>query len=96
MSETFNHKADNKRITKNTLVLYIRTGLVLFVSLYISRILLNNLGINDYGIYNVVGSIVVLFSFLSNSLSQAIQRFISFHLGKDDNKSFDSVKIRTG
>ena len=86
MSETFNHKADNKRITKNTLVLYIRTGLVLFVSLYISRILLNNLGINDYGIYNVVGSIVVLFSFLSNSLSQAIQRFISFHLGKDDNK----------
>lgn len=75
------HLEDNKRLAKNTIVLYFRTIIVMFVSLYVSRIILTALGVNDYGIYNVVGSIVVLFSFLSRALVQASQRFITFELG---------------
>ena len=75
---------NNKRIAKNTLMLYIRMFLVMGVNLYTSRIILNALGINDYGIYNVVGGIVSLFSIISGSLSSAISRFITFELGTGD------------
>ena len=58
------YTSENKRIAKNTLALYARTIIVMVVSLYVSRVLLDKLGVDDYGVYNVVGSIVVLFSFL--------------------------------
>lgn len=74
----------NKRIAKNTFALYIRTGLVMCVSLFTSRIILRSLGVVDYGIYNVVGGIVSMFSVVSSSLSLSISRFITVALGKND------------
>lgn len=76
--------ANNKRIAKNTLFLYLRMLLVMGVSLYTSRIILNVLGIEDYGIYNVVGGLASSFVFFSSSLSNATQRFLNFELGKNN------------
>lgn len=75
---------NNKRIAKNTLLLYIRMFIMLIVGLYTSRVVLNILGVTDYGIYNIIGGVVVLFSFLNNALISATQRFLNFYLGKDD------------
>ena len=75
---------NNKRIAKNALMLYARMLLLMLIGLYTSRVILNTLGIEDYGIYNVVGGIVVMFSFLSNSLSTASSRFITYDIGIGD------------
>lgn len=75
---------NNKRIAKNTLFLYFRTFLIMLISLYTSRVVLNVLGVEDYGIYNVVGGVVAMFTVISGSLSSAISRFITFELGKGD------------
>ena len=75
---------NNKRIAKNTIFLYIRMIFMMAVSLYTSRVILNTLGVTDYGIYNVVGGFVAMFAVLSGSLSSAISRFITFELGKGD------------
>ena len=73
---------NNKRIAKNTLLLYVRMLFTMAVSLFTSRVILNTLGVQDYGINNVVGGIVTMFSVLSGSLSSSISRFITFELGK--------------
>ena len=73
---------NNKRIAKNTLLLYFRTIFIMFISLYTRRIVLNALGVENYGIYNVVGGVVAMFSLISGSLSSSISRFITFELGK--------------
>ena len=73
---------NNERIAKNTIMLYIRMLCIMGVSLYTSRVVLQLLGVVDYGIYNVVGGIVAMFSFLSNSMANATQRFLSYELGK--------------
>lgn len=83
MSEEL-YVANNKRIAKNTLYLYFRMLLTMGVSLYTSRIVLDTLGVDDYGIYNIVGGVVVLFSFINSSLTSATQRFLNFELGKED------------
>lgn len=75
---------NNKRIAKNTGILYIRMLFTMVVSLYTSRIILNTLGVEDFGIYNVVGGVVMIFSFLTSSMSNAILRFLSFEIGKKD------------
>ena len=62
---------DQKRIAKNTLLLYVRLGLVVLVSLYTSRVVLDALGDVDFGIYNAVGGVVLMFSFLSNTMATA-------------------------
>ena len=62
-----NQYQNNKRIAKNTLLLYVRMLLLMVISLYTSRVILNALGVDDYGIYNVVGGIVVLLAFLNNA-----------------------------
>ncbi|HHX70459.1 MAG TPA: lipopolysaccharide biosynthesis protein, partial [Gallicola sp.] len=82
---------DNKRLAKNTFFLYFRTAVVMLISLYISRVVLDVLGVVDYGIYNVVGSIVVLFSFLNSAMTQASQRFITFELGKKEKAQLQKV-----
>lgn len=74
--------SDNKRLAKNTILLYGRTIIVMFVSLYVSRLILNILGVSDYGVYNAVGGMVGMFALISNSLVAATQRYISFELGK--------------
>lgn len=90
-----NSAANNKQIAKNTLLLYFRMLLTMVVSLYTSRIVLNALGVEDFGIYNVVGGVVAMFSLLSGSLSTAISRFITYELGKGEqgnlNKIFSSA-----
>lgn len=78
------HNSNNKRIAQNTLLLYCRMLLLMLISLYTSRVILNALGVEDYGIYNVVGGVVSMFSILSGSLSAAISRYITFELGKGD------------
>ncbi len=75
---------NNKRIAKNTLMLYFRMLLTMAVSLFTVRVVPKTLGVMDYGIYNVVGGIVVMFSFLSGSMASASQRFFAFELGKND------------
>lgn len=74
--------ANNKRIAKNTMFLYFRMMLIMGVTLYTSRIVLKTLGIEDFGIYNVVGGIVTMFTFLNGSLGAATSRYITFELGK--------------
>lgn len=75
---------NNKRIIKNSLLLYFRMFLTMAVSLYTSRVVLNILGVEDYGIYNVVGGVVTMLSFLNNSLSGASSRFLTVELGKKE------------
>ena len=75
--------SDNKRIAKNTIYLYIRTIIVLFISLYTSRVVLQVLGANDLGIYNVVGGIIALMSFFQAAQTKATSRFITYELGKN-------------
>ena len=82
---------NNKRIAKNTLLLYFRMLLLMVVSLYTSRVTLAALGVEDYGIYNVVGGVVAMFSMLSGSLSAAISRFITFELGRGDKERLKTV-----
>jgi O-antigen/teichoic acid export membrane protein len=72
------------RIVKNTLALYFRHILIMLVSLYTVRVVLNTLGAEDYGIYNVVAGVVTMFSFLSGSLATASQRYFAFELGRSD------------
>ena len=75
---------NTRRIAKNTVMLYIRMLLIMAVTLYTSRVVLNVLGVEDFGIYNVVGGIVVMFSFLNGAMATSTQRFLSFSLGKND------------
>lgn len=75
---------NNKRIAKNTLLLYVRMLVLMLISLYTSRVILNALGVEDYGIYNVVGGFVLMFSVISGSLSNAVSRFITIEVGKGD------------
>ena len=74
--------SDNRRIAKNTVFLYFRMLLVMGVNLYTSRVVLKALGFEDYGLYNVVGGIVAMFTFLNGSLGSATSRYITFELGK--------------
>ncbi|MFI3315313.1 MAG: lipopolysaccharide biosynthesis protein [Rikenellaceae bacterium] len=74
----------NRRIVKNTLMLYVRTLISMLVGLYTSRIILGALGVEDFGIQNVLGGVVGMFSLISSSLSSSISRFITFELGKND------------
>ena len=76
--------ANNKRIAKNTLLLYIRMLFLMAVSLYTSRVVLQALGVQDFGIYNVVGGVVAMFGFLNAAMSSSTQRYLTFELGRGD------------
>ena len=73
--------ANNKRIARNTLLLYMRMLLIMAVQLYTSRVVLNTLGVVDYGLYNVVGGIVTMFAFLDSAMVTSTQRYLTFELG---------------
>lgn len=88
---------DNKRIAKNTLLLYLRMLITMTVSLYTSRVVLATLGIQDYGIYGVVGGVVTMFSFLNYAMSNGTQRFLTYELGRGEEgqlKKVFSMSIR--
>lgn len=89
-------ESSNKLIAKNTLLLYLRMIVVMLVTLYTSRLVLATLGVEDYGIYQVVGGLVGMFTILSGSLSVSTSRFLTFALGKGDfaelKKTFATVR----
>ena len=74
----------NKRIAKNTLFLYVRMLLVMGVSVFTSRVILQTLGVEDYGIYNAVGGIVAVIGVLNGALSSSTSRFLAYELGMKD------------
>lgn len=76
------HLENTKRIAKNTGLLYVRTIVMMLISLYTSRIVLEALGVDNYGVNNVVGGVVGMFSIISGSLSGSISRFLTFALGE--------------
>lgn len=84
-------ESDNKRIAKNTVFLYIRMGISMVISLYTSRVILQILGVTDLGIYNVVGGITSIFSWLSGSLTNSTQRFLNFEIGSNNDKHLNNV-----
>lgn len=75
---------NNKRIAKNTILLYLRMFFTMAVTLYTSRVVLKVLGIDDYGLFNVVGGIIAMFGFLNSAMSSATQRYLTFELGRGD------------
>lgn len=81
MSDTL---SNNSRIAKNTIFLYFRMFITMAVSLYASRVVLNTLGVEDFGIYNVVGGVVGMFGFLNTAMARSTQRFLTFELGKTE------------
>lgn len=83
--------SNNKRVAKNTLFLYFRMILIMLVTLYTSRVILAQLGISDYGVYNVVGGVVTMFAFLNNCMTTSTQRFMTFELGRGDIKRLKDV-----
>lgn len=82
---------DKKVMAKNTFMLYGRMLLIMFVTFYTSRMVLNTLGVYDFGLYSIVGSIIVLFSFIQNVSALATQRFLSVGIGRNDHKWTNSV-----
>ena len=80
-----------KTIAKNTLMLYVRMIFLLFVGFYTSRVVLDSLGENDYGIYGVVGGVVAMFSIISGALNSAVSRFITFEMGKGEKADLNKV-----
>ncbi len=84
-------KSENSRLVKNTLFLYLRTIVVLVVSLYTSRVVLKSLGVEDYGIYNVVGGLVSMFVFINGAMSAATMRFLTIELGRNDKDRLNVV-----
>ena len=83
-------QSNSKRIAKNTMFMYVRMAIVLIIALYSSRILLRNLGIEDYGTYSLVGSIVAMVSMFKPTFASAIQRFMNYEMGK---KRYDRIQL---
>ncbi len=91
MQVSFSQVQNNKRIAKNALLLSVRLLITMLVSLYTSRVILRTLGVEDYGVYNVVAGFVSMFSLLTGSLSSAISRFLTYTLGKGDQEKLKRV-----
>lgn len=81
-----NFSSNNKRIAKNTLLLYFRQLLIMVVSLYTSRVVLQTLGVTDFGIFNVVGGMVTMFSFLMSTMASASQRYLSYDMASGNDE----------
>ena len=83
--------ADNKRMARNTIFLYLRSFVSMVISLYTSRKILEILGVDDFGILNVVGGVIAMFTFLSGSMSVATQRFLTYELGRGEGGDYKHV-----
>lgn len=82
---------NNKRVAKNTIMLYCRMFIMVLVTLYTSRVVLQTLGVEDYGIYNVVGGIVSMMGIVNSALVIATQRFIMYELGKGNQEQLGKI-----
>ena len=89
MEATNSHKG--RMIAKNTLMLYVRMIFLFLVGFYTSRVVLDSLGENDYGIYGVVGGVVAMFSIISGALNSAVTRFLTFEMGKGEKADLNKV-----
>ena len=83
--------ANNKRIAKNTLMLYIRMLFSMIVSLFTSRVVLQTLGVEDYGIFNVVGGVITMFTFINAAMVSSTQRYLNFELARGNSQKLKSV-----
>ena len=86
-----NTTSANKRIAKNTMLLYFRMFIIMGVSLFTSRVILRTLGVDDYGIYNVVSGFVSMFSFINSAMTSATQRYITYAIGEGDCNQINKV-----
>jgi O-antigen/teichoic acid export membrane protein len=91
MSSNANNVSNNKRIAKNTLIMYIRMLLVMAITLITVRFVLKTLGVEDYGIYNVVAGFVVSMSFISSSMQMATQRFYAYSIGEHNTEKLQKT-----
>lgn len=82
---------DARKIAGNTITMYIRTLVTMIIALYTSRVILKNLGVVDFGVYNIVGGVVTLLSVFTNSLNKVSVRFISYEIGKQEERDIQSV-----
>jgi O-antigen/teichoic acid export membrane protein len=82
---------NSKKIAKNTLTLYIRQAITMFISFFTVRVTLEQLGVQDYGLNNLVGSIVSMFSFINGSMGTAVQRFYSYEIGRENNEKLKKI-----
>lgn len=89
--ESTRYQSSTKRIAKNTLMLYFRQILIMLVSLYTVRVVLNTLGAEDYGIYNVVAGVITMFSFLSGAMATASQRYFAFEMGRGNEEGLQKI-----
>lgn len=81
----------NKRIAKNTITLYIRMGITMLISFFTTRITLEVLGVDDYGLNNVVASLVTMFGFINGSMGTAVQRFFSLEIGENKGSGLSKI-----
>ena len=88
MSDT---SANNKRIAKNTLMLYIRMLFTMAVSLFTSRVVLQTLGVEDYGVFSVVGGVITMFAFINGGMVSSTQRYLNFEIAKGNAERLRSV-----
>ena len=81
----------SRRIARNTLMLYVRMLFLMLIGLYTSRVVLEALGENDFGVYNVIGGVVSMFTIISGALNSAVSRFITFEMGKGEDARLNKV-----
>lgn len=91
MDNNFIKNQNNKRIAKNSVVLYLRTIITMIIGFVTSRVVLQNLGVQDYGIYNVVGGIASMFVFFNSTMSVATSRFMTFELGTGNKERLKTI-----
>lgn len=85
------NQSDNKRIAVNALYMYIRMAFVMLAGLFTSRVILRSLGVTDFGVYNVIGGVIAMFSFLNNAMTNATSRYITTYLAKNDEKMLNRI-----
>ena len=83
--------SSNKHIANNAILLYLRMAIVMLLSFYISRVVLQNLGVEDFGIYNIVGGVVAMFAYLNSALTASTQRFLNFEMGRNHTEALYRV-----
>lgn len=83
--------SSNRTLAKNTVLIYIRMLLILLVSLYTSRVILQVLGVSDFGLYSLINGVVLSFTFVNNSLTSTGHRYLAFSIGKNDKNEFNRV-----
>lgn len=82
---------NTSRIAKNTVIMYVRMFVLMLIGLYTSRVILNILGVEDYGVYNVVGGLVTMFSIISSSLSSSVSRYLTFEIGRGNSSRLSEI-----